>query len=187
MSKSGFQFAGWIAAVSAALTVPLFAFQAVAARAGPTPLSAAIQMVIVLLFLYLLSSLRALLTQKRFEQANRYLAAIIGVTLCVQVMALFTASLPFLALPVLAGLVVLGILYIVAGIKLLAYSPPPPGLRLFSYAAIVVGACSASIVLVLFVLPASMVMDIALAIVFFREAGNPAADAANGPTGNQSE
>jgi hypothetical protein len=186
MKKAELQLAGWVAAISAALTVPLFAFQAITARFGPTLLSTAIQLVNVLLFLYVLSSLRALLKQKQFGSANFYLAAIIGVTLCVQCMALFAATLQFLALPMLAGLVVLGIFYIVAGIKLLSFTPPLPGLRLFSYAAIVVGACSASIVLALIVLPASMFMDIGLAILFFREAGD-AANAANASIDDTSE
>ncbi|MCE9640675.1 MAG: hypothetical protein K8S22_11090 [Betaproteobacteria bacterium] len=179
MSKYELQLAGWIAAVSAALTIPLFAFQAVAAQAGLTVLSAGIQLVNVLLFLYVLSCLRTLLAQKHCALANTYLAAIIGVTLCVQCMALFVSELPALSLPMLASLVVLGILYIVAGIKLMSVAPPLPGLRLFSYAAMVVGACSASIVLALLVLPASMVMDVALAILFFREAAdtaNPSTD-----------
>lgn len=183
MSKYELQLAGWIAGVSAALSIPLFAFQAAAAQVGLGWLSAAIQLVNVLLFLYVLSSLRTLLAQKHFDRANPYLAVIIGVTLCVQCMALFVSELPALSLPMLLGLVILGVLYIVAGIKLMGISPPLPGLRLFSYAAMVVGACSASIVFALLVLPASMVMDVALAILFFREA----TDATNPSTGTLHE
>lgn len=181
MSKYELQLAGWIAAVSAALTVPLFAFQAVAAQAGLMLLSAAIQLVNVLLFLYVLSSLRTLLAQKHCGLANTYLAAIIGITLCVQCMALFAGELPALSLPMLAGLVVLGILYVVTGIKLVSVTPPLPGLRLFSYAAMVVGACSASIVMALLVLPASMIMDVAMAIMFFREAADTVLPSADNP------
>jgi uncharacterized membrane protein HdeD (DUF308 family) len=119
VSKYELQLAGWIAAVSAALTIPLFAFQAVAAQAGLTWLSSGIQLVNVLLFLYVLSCLRAFLAQKHFDRANAYLAAIIGITLCVQCMALFVSELPELSLPMLAGLVVRGVLYLVVGIKLL--------------------------------------------------------------------
>jgi hypothetical protein len=188
MKKTELQLAGWVAAISAALTIPLFAFQAVTARFGPTLLSTSIQLVNMLLLMYVLSCLRALLAQKQCTGANTYLAAIIGITLCVQCMALFASTLEFLALPMLAGLVILGIFYIVAGIKLMAIPLPLPGLKLVSYAAIGVGASAASVVLALLVLPASIVMDIGLAILFFREAGiAETADGANIPPDNAAE
>ncbi|MDB5809171.1 MAG: hypothetical protein JWN94_1293 [Betaproteobacteria bacterium] len=183
MTKSALQAAGWIAAASAALTVPLFVFQLAVARTGATLLSISVQLANVLLFMYVLAKLRALLLQKQFTRVNSYITAIIGVTLCVQLMALFATELPFLAVPILVGFVLIGVLYLVTGIKLLDFASSLPGLKLVSYAAIVTGVCSASVVFALMVLPASMVMNIGLAILFFREAQGPEHDAGT-PTGS---
>jgi hypothetical protein len=170
VTKSALQVAGWIAAASASLTAPLFVFQLFVARTGPTLGSIMVQSANVLLFLYVLSKLRTLLLHRHFTGVNSYINAIIGVTLCVQVMALFATELPVLAMPILLGFVILGILYLVTGIKLLDVASAMPGMKLVSYSAIVTGVCSASIVLGLLVLPASMAMNIGLAIVFLREA-----------------
>lgn len=171
MSKIALQFAAWIAAISAILTIPLFAYQVLATRTGPTVLSTAIQIINVLLLLYVLASLRSLLGQKQIPAANPYLSAIMVISIILQFGALVaTPDDKSVLLVMLAGLVVLGMLYIVVGIKLLAVEADLPGLKLFCYAAIAVGALSASVVMALATLPASMVMDFALAIVFFREA-----------------
>ena len=178
MNKTALQLAGWGATISAALTAPLIALQMATIRSGPVSPSTAIQLVNLLFFAYALDALRRLLAYKRFKYANRYLTSIIGVTLIVQLIAPFVNEMRVLALPILAGLVLQGILYIVAGTKLLRFAPRLPGLKLFSLAAITVGVCSASIVLALIVLPVSMVMNIALAIIFFTEAGSSGTHAA---------
>ncbi len=181
MSRAGLQAAGWIAAIGAVLTAPLFAFQVLAARSGPTHLSTAVQIVNVLLLLYVLASLRALLAQKKIETAGTCLAAILVVSVALQFCALIaTPDDPVVALSLLCCLITLGVLYIVTGIKLLAAAATVPGLKLFCCAAIAVGICLASVVLALATLPASMVMDVALAIVFFREAGSMATPAKTG-------
>ncbi len=177
MSKTALQFAAWIAAISAVLTIPLFAAQVIATRSGPTTLSMTMQITNVLLLLYVLASLRALLEQKQAPVANSYLTAIMIVSVILQFGALIaTPEDTYVLLVLFGGLVALGVLYIVVGIKLLATESVLPGLKLFCCAAIAVGTFTASIVLALAALPASMVMDFALAIVFFRAAAQaPAA------------
>ncbi len=173
--------------MSAAMTIPLFVFQVMASQVEATLLSAAVQFLNALLFMYVLSSLRALLTQKQLTGANNYLAIIIGVTLSMQIVALFAVMLTFLRVFLLPGLIGIGVLYIVTGIKLLNDASRLPGLRFFSVTAIILGTCTASIVLALIALPVSIFMDIALAMIFFREIGREAAEKIAAPAGEQAK
>jgi len=169
------QLAAWVAIVSAVSMAPLFLLQVAANRYGLALLSAAVQFINVLLFVFVLSSLRKLLARRPAGAANGLLSAIITVTVIVQCLTLFAApERTLLGLALLVGMVALGGLYVFAGIRLLGFAADLPGLKLFSYAAIAVGICTASVILALLAFPASIVMNVALAIIFFRQAGAPA-------------
>lgn len=172
LNKSDFQLAGWAAVINAALAIPLFVFQLLTDAAGYDFPSKAIQIATVALFIFIFFRLKRLFFEIRFYRVDGYLSAIIAINAILGVATVFVPEdYAFLTLLLLAGNVVLGVLYIVVGIKLLAFPAAMPGLKLFCYSIIATGACAASIVFIPLSLITSMAMYIALASVFFSDVG----------------
>lgn len=172
MNKSDWRRAGWAAVVNAVLTIPLFIFQLVTDLRGYSFLSKMIQITTVLLFIFVFFRLKRLLLELAFDRVDGYLSAIIAINAFLGVATVFAPKdHTFLTLLLVAGIVVLGVLYVVVGIKLLNLPAGVPGSKLFSYSVMATGICAASILLIPLALVASIVMYIALAIMFFSDVG----------------
>ena len=172
MNKSDWRLAGWAAVINAVLTIPLFIFQLVTDLVGYSFLSKMIQITTVLLFIFVFFRLKRLLLELAFDRVDGYLSAIIAINAFLGVATVFAPKdHTFLTLLLVAGIVVLGVLYVIVGIKLLNLPAEVPGSKLFSYSVMATGVCAASILLIPLALVASIVMYIALAIVFFSDVG----------------
>jgi hypothetical protein len=139
---------------------------------GYSFLSKMIQIATVLLFIFVFFRLKRLLLELAFDRVDGYLSAIIAINAFLGVATVFAPKdHAFLTLLLMAGIVVLGVLYVVVGIKLLNLPAGVPGSKLFSYSVMATGICAASILLIPLALVASIVMYIALAIMFFSDVG----------------
>ncbi len=183
ISTQSLKRAAYVTIIYVVITIPILLLTVFLAFAEVTGsisgfasrfISAMTTVIGVVLYVYVLSSLRSLLEERfSFNAVSALIAAIISLNIALAV--LMVLAVPFAAIetPVgiisLLALVALGIIYIVIGAKLLALNNTLYGmLKPFSYTFITAGACYATIIFTPVGILVGMANMIILAIIFFR-------------------
>lgn len=173
LSRTRLNVSGWLAIISALVTVPmLIAFVSMMLGGGnPTdhPLIAVLSMIAVALFLYLIVTFKHFLHAFfNFYEADQFITALVGTKI---ISIVLTTSSVFDDVKVGASaalLVAIGVIFVAFAIKLFRL-PHLFGLRKpFVYTTIVVGVSYVSIFFFPIAIIGSIISDILLAIIFFR-------------------
>jgi len=179
MTRKQLNVAGRLAILSAVLTVPIaglsFSLDA-RSGSGPRALSALLAIANTALFVYLFSTLKALLIKRHsFDETTSLISTLLVFNIAATGLDLLGAIFP--PLDSVAGsllgfaIVPLGLISIAFGIKLLRLRDSLYGmLKPFSYLYMATGLCFATIILMPLGLIGSVVSDVILGIIFFRAA-----------------
>jgi len=159
--------AAWLSIISAALSIPLFLFGFY--RGEQNPFSFVVSILMAGIAVYILVIFKKLLNNRfNFRKTDSLIMFVIMLNIAGVIIAHLPGSI------VLIGIlyfICFGIVNIAFGIKLLDLPNNLYGLlKPFSYGLIILGLCSASIIGVFLALLVSMVLDVILAMIFFRSA-----------------
>jgi hypothetical protein len=177
--------AGWLAMVSAALTVPWVIatfFLADKTGAAAKAVEASLLVCGTVLFVYLLATLRRLLHERYdFRAADGAIALLIKANIVSAAVALLGLAIPSMEESIgvfgIIIVVIVGILQLSFGIKLLQLPSTLKGLhKPYCYLNMVTGVCTAMIVLLPVGVLTSAVADVMLGTIFFHAATEPKTD-----------
>jgi hypothetical protein len=179
MTGSSLRRAGWLAMISAVLTLPLFWFSL--QNQGSTDLSlkvvdAIIQVLGACLFVVLSVVLRRFLGRRfAFHAADRVIGLMIISNLAIGVFSLAATFVPgmqqAMAAVIIGAAFALGVLQLRFGYLLLALPDDLGGMcRPYAYLNMAVGACLASIVLAPLAIVLSAIADVMLGTIFLQAA-----------------
>ena len=126
----------------------------------------------MLIWIYLLLVFKSLLNSRfEFDQANRLIDILIGMSVLMVAISLFmNAGEEEMGAPTIIYFVLLvpfGIVTVLFGKKLLSIPAQYRGLKIFSWVNILTGVRMASVVLILMALPLGIVSGIAMCVMFF--------------------
>jgi hypothetical protein len=186
MEAKHMERAGWACFVSAVITIPMVILEVMIQFAKKVPevwgVEAILDLISLFIFIYILHSLRRLLV----EQFNFHLAEThIKMMIWINVILVGSSLLADMFVPLrkmtgilyLIGQIVFGIVLIAFGFKLTNLRDPIGGrLKPFCYSSIATGICFASVILLPLALLGSIVMDVLLALIFFRMADRVSAN-----------
>jgi hypothetical protein len=174
--------AGWLAMVSAALTVPWIIatfFLAEKTGAAAKAVEASLLVCGTVLFVYLLATLRRLLHERYdFRGTDGAIALLIKANIVSAAVALLGLAIPSMEEAIgvfgIIMVVIVGILQLSFGFKLLQLPTTLKGLhKPYCYLNMVTGGCTAVIVLLPLGVLTSAVADVMLGTIFFHAAAEP--------------
>jgi len=171
MNSSTLRLVGYACILNAALSIPILIFGLYISATGQSIASNIIQIVSLGFFVYITLALKGLLSGYKFEDVNTLLDITIGLNAFAIIMGINSSSSVANSLFSVAGLLSLGIVMLIIGIKLQRCTNDLHGLlKPFSYLMMATGVCLASILLTPFAVLLWMAMGIVQGMIFLKEA-----------------